>query len=207
MNSQTVFELQPESIKTTQPADIHEVKWKEKELEPKGEPFRIAGPDYVWARWNAEESRLERLPSSEGADFCFFTTQRRLSEQLVMVSSKHDVLVNGVPALRITMLELKDSVVFGPNRIYYLNVRVTPHVGAPTKAMLRKKCPICKTRFKKGTSVVSCYCGRVYHHETPESHPDIPEEDLYRCFDRVEHCLGCGKKLTLEESLLWNAEV
>jgi hypothetical protein len=204
MKSKMIFELQPECIVSTQPADIGELTWREKDPEPKGETFRVEGTDYAWARWSAAEGRLERLENSEGAEFCFFTVKRRLNEQLVMVTSKHDVLVNGVPALSITMLELKDSVIFGPNRIFYLNVRVRPHVGAPTKEIQRKKCPLCKTRFKEGTSVVTCYCEMAYHNETPETQPDIPEDELYRCFEKVERCLGCGKALTCEETLLWN---
>ena len=108
------------------------------------------------------------------------------------------VLVNGVPSLSFAVLMTRDSVLLRPGCMAYVTTRVNPFVGRPSDELLGKKCRFCSIAIEESTRVVVCACGQPFHHETPQSHPEIPsEEERLACFDKVKKCLTCGKDLAL----------
>ena len=70
--------------------------------------------------------------------------------------------------------------------------------------MIGMKCPFCKIAITADARVATCRCGVVYHDETAESHPEIPEQDRLNCLSKVRACLSCSRTVTLEESLVWD---
>lgn len=158
----------------------------------------------VWARLNGESGLLERSDGPAGSDYALRVLKQRLSSRLALLTRRGDVLVNGLPALTLTLLATKDSVRLAPGRLFYVTERVKPYVGQATEEMVGKKCPFCRLPITAETHVVTCRCGAVYHHETVETRPDLPEEDRLICIDKVQACLACGQQLTLEEYLVWD---
>jgi hypothetical protein len=128
----------------------------------------------------------------------------RMGNALAMISQAEDILVNGLPALPLSVLSPKDSITLGPSCLCFITERIKPHVGQPSGEQLTQKCPFCRLVTDAGTRVVTCLCGAAYHWETPESHPNAPENDRLRCFEKIQNCLSCGRQLSKEETLVWD---
>jgi hypothetical protein len=128
----------------------------------------------------------------------------RMGSALAMISQAGDVLVNGLPALPLSVLAPKDSITLGPSCLCFITERIKPHVGQPSGEQLTQKCPFCRLVTDSSTRVVTCLCGAAYHWETPESHPNTTENDRLRCFEKIQNCLSCGRQLSKEETLVWD---
>ena len=86
----------------------------------------------------------------------------------------------------------------------YITERIKPHVGPPSEEQQKQKCPFCRLATDSTTRVVTCMCGAAYHWETADSHPNTPENDRLRCFEKIQNCLSCGRQLSKEETLVWD---
>jgi hypothetical protein len=162
----------------------------------------------VWARLNKTNDGLSRTRDRDEAVAGFRVVRRRLGSALAMVVRGEGVLVNGAPALPLAVLSVKDSVVLAPGRHFYVTQRLKPYLGAPPSGVLNKPCPFCQIPITDDTRIYLCPCGAPYHHETAESHPQIEENERLNCFAKIEKCLSCGRRLTLDEFLEWDpAEV
>ncbi len=128
----------------------------------------------------------------------------RRGNALAMISQGEDILVNGLPALPLAVLAPKDSITIGPGCLCYITERIKPFVGQPSAEQLTQKCPFCRLVTDAGTRVVTCLCGAAYHWETAESHPQTPENDRLRCFEKIQNCLSCGRQLSKDETLVWD---
>lgn len=163
------------------------------------------GLDAVWVAIDEATGRPCRAGDGQDAVAGFTVIKRRLGLALAMTTADHaGVLVNGLPALRFTVLSPRDSVVLSPGMHSYITERVRPHVGAPTEPMIGLKCPFCKIAVDADTRVAACRCGVLYHAESAESHPAIAEEDRLNCLSKVRACLSCSRPVALEEFLVWD---
>lgn len=201
MANQILYELHPASLVSREPSENGGLSWQPERESRRGPPIRITGKEeFFWARMNSELGTLEPVQEPDDATLGFRTVSRRISMDLVMVTTEDHVLVNGVPALRLAVLGPRDSVMLGTNRMFYVTQRVKPHVGPPTEEMLGEKCPFCRIPFDAKTTVVTCSCKTAYHNEPPT------KKGALECFRKMNNCLECRKELSLDEYLVWDPE-
>jgi hypothetical protein len=162
--------------------------------------------DEVLVSVDPDTGHLVRTLDPGEAAAALAVVQRRVVKTLAVRPRRRSVRVNGLPALDLTVLALRDSVSLAPGAIAYLSERVTPHVGPPTQELLGVKCPFCRLAFTPETRVVGHRCSDsiAYHWETAESHPHIPAEDRLDCFAKLRDCQSCNRPLVLEEYLAWD---
>ncbi len=209
MHGASQFELHATAVADQEPVDIWDMAWKEQQdAKDQTPPFVVTRDDgLVWATLDQEQGGLRRVDSGSDAAVGLRVLERRFSNDLAMIAKPGQARVNGLEALPFSVLDTKDSVLLSPGRLFYVTERVRPHVGPPTEEMLADKtlkCPFCRMRPTAETRVVSCRCGAVYHHETAESHPEKKAEERLNCFAKVQACLSCGRKMSLEEYLIWD---
>jgi hypothetical protein len=160
----------------------------------------------IWVGVDKKTNCPCRVSGEQDRVASFAVINRRLGPALCMTSHRPGLLVNAIPALDMTVLLPRDSVVIAPGIHSYVTERIVPHVGAPSQAMIGKKCPFCRIPVTNETHVVTCRCGVIYHHETEESHGAIDEKDRLNCFSKVSVCLSCNRPVTLGEYLVWDPE-
>ena len=129
----------------------------------------------------------------------------QFSNRLALISRRRPVLVNGLPALSLAVVATRDSLTLGPET-FYVTERIRPHVGRPTEEMIGLKCPMCRVAVDAESVVVTCICGAVYHHETEQSHPDLPADERLNCLDQIRVCLVCNRPVTPHEHLVWDPQ-
>ncbi len=202
MDNRTFLELHPAPYSGKAGLNSADLPWSESQgpREASPPPLVVGANDgLVWAKVaEGEGGRIRKITSSEEADagFCFLTVGRK--KHLGLLPLRSGVLVNGVPSLSFAVLMTRDSVLLRPGCMAYVTTRVNPFVGRPSDELLGKKCRFCSIAIEESTRVVVCACGQPFHHETPQSHPEIPsEEERLACFDKVKKCLTCGKDLAL----------
>lgn len=163
-----------------------------------------------WLYLGVDPRSGEILPRDDPADAvaAVRVVERRFSSVLALRALRDGILVNGVPALSLTTLAPRDTVLLSPGALGYVTERIRPYVGPPDVEHLGKKCPVCRLKIVAATRIVAHRCGVAYHHESAESHPDVNDEDRLKCFSQIEKCLSCGRIATLNETLSWDpAEV
>jgi hypothetical protein len=161
----------------------------------------------IWAR--VDGNRLEMVAGPNEATFGLRNVGLKSTVMLALIALHDEVLVNGVPALRLTVLGAKDSIfVVKAGLLLYVTERFRPFVGCPTEetGLFGQECPACaiEIQAEPRTHVVTCRCGVAYHHETANTHPDMDPDDRLNCLQQTKVCLRCGKELTTEERLVWN---
>ena len=202
------YELHPAVLLEPQPAESSGLPWTIGEGSRRPEPLAIGASDgLVWAQIDEESGALEKVGGPESARIGLQVVARQLTEDLVMLRNHGEILVNGMPALKLSALRPKDAVLLAPGRLFYVTQRVQPHAGAPTADMLGTACPFCTVRIKAGTVVATCVCGAIYHIESEESHPQVPPKKRLSCIQKVKTCIDCHRELTLESRLIWDPEV
>jgi len=166
----------------------------------------LVGPaDSLYVSVDPETGRPKTVDNASQALAIFRMVRRgRMGNALAMLSQANDILVNGLPALPLAILAAKDSITLGPGCLCYVTERIKPFVGQPSGEQLTQKCPFCRLITDVSTRVVNCMCGAAYHWETSESHPNTPENDRLRCFEKIQNCLSCGRQLSKEETLIWD---
>jgi hypothetical protein len=158
--------------------------------------FLSVDPDTGWPRADEDKSKARAV---------FRMVRRgRMGNALAMIAHAEDILVNGLPALPLSVLAPKDSITLGCSCLCYVTERIKPFVGQPGGEQLTQKCPFCRLVTDASTRIVTCMCGAAYHWETAESHPQSPENDRLRCFEKIQNCLSCGRQLSKEETLVWD---
>ncbi len=209
MDNRTFLELHPAGSGRKAGLNSGDLPWSEGPAseEASAKPLVVGADDgLVWAKVaEGDGGRIRKVTSWEGADagFCFLAVGRK--KHLGLLPLRPGILVNGVPSLSFAVLMTRDSVLLRPGFMAYVTTRVNPFVGRPSDELLGKKCRFCSIAIEESTRVVVCACGQPFHHETPQSHPEIPsEEERLACFDKVKKCLTCGKDLALEPFLLWD---
>jgi hypothetical protein len=177
---------------------------------PAAEIFALTDEDSdLWLGIDPATGRPVRVPDEWTAIAGFRVVRRKLNSALAMIARGHDTLVNGLPALRLTVLAPRDSVVLAPGAaLAYVTERLKPYIGPPTAEMIAKKqkCPYCRIPFSDtpASRVVTCRCLATFHHEDQHSHPDTPPKDRLDCLSKIKACLSCNRPITLEESLVFD---
>ncbi len=186
-------------------ADIAASPWADA-VQPvtKAEISLTADDGVVWARLNKSNEGLSRTRNQEEAVAGFRVVRRRLGAALAMVVQGDGVLVNGAPALPLAVLSVKDSLVLGPGRHFYVTQRLKAYLGPPPQHVLNKPCPFCQIPITDDTRVYVCPCGAAYHDETAESHAQIEPSERLSCVGKIDKCLSCGRRLTYDEFLEWD---
>jgi len=186
-------------------ADLAAAPWgAEAPARSKAEAVISPEDGVAWTRLKETDEGLIRILSREEAVAGFRVVRRRLGAALAMIVQGEGVLVNGVPALPLAILSVKDSLVLAPGRHYYVTQRLKPYIGTPPGHVLNKPCPFCQIPLTDDTRIYLCPCGAAYHYETAESHPDVEESERLNCFGKIEKCLSCSRRLSLEEFLEWD---
>jgi hypothetical protein len=159
---------------------------------------RLSGPD--------ASGRFTPIPAREPGALGFQVVRRQFSALLALRSLRDDLLINGLPALRFSVLTSQDSIFLaGPRRMFYVTERFFPRIGPPTEQSVgRDRCAHCRNVLEAGTRTVNCYCGALYHWETAESHPHLKAEDRLDCLERRKVCASCQRELTTKEYLVWD---
>lgn len=203
------FELHALAGDNQAPDELAAAPWADHRSPPSRAKAVIAPDDrLVWVQFAPTGNGLSRTEQREEAVAGFCVVRRRLGSALAMIVQGEGVLVNGAAALPLSVLSVKDSVVLGPGRHFYVTQRLRPHFGSPPQFLLNKLCPLCQIPITNDTRIYLCPCGAPYHHETAESHPQVEAGERLDCYAKVEKCLSCGRRLTFEEFLEWDpAEV
>jgi len=172
---------------------------------PAPAPLVVTPGNTLYASVDPDSGQIRQIETVSEALAVFRMVARgRLGNALAMISRAGDILVNGLPALPLAVLAAKDSLTLGPACLCYITERIKPHVGPPSEEQQKQKCPFCRLATDAFTRVVTCMCGAAYHWETAESHPNTPENDRLRCFEKIQNCLSCGRQLSKEETLVWD---
>ena len=199
------FELHAVSGGGREAADLAAAPWgAEPSARSTAEAVISAADGVTWTRLNEPDAGLSRAPSPDEAVAGFRVVRRRLGAALAMFVQGEGVLVNGIPALPLAILSVKDSVVLAPGRHFYVTQRLKPYIGAPPEHVLNKPCPFCQIPLTDDTRVYLCPCGAAYHYETAESHGHVEESERLNCFGKIEKCHSCSRRLSLEEFLEWD---
>jgi hypothetical protein len=211
--------------------EVHMARLRGEALEPSDLPWHSADdtareflePPFVvadhpgeagavdWAAVDAATGGLVRVQDPAAADFGLRITRLarggRLRSYLALLS-RAEVLVNGLPAIGLTLLSARDSLVPAPGRIAYITERASPYVGTALAAHLKKRCPYCRLEIDAAARIASCsHCETPYHLEDEVSHPGTPAADRLQCFAKVRNCLVCRRPLTLDSQLVWDPRV
>jgi hypothetical protein len=199
------FELHSLAGDGDAPLDVAASPWAdERPAASKAEAAIAPEEGVVWLRLNKTNEGLSRTRNCGEAAAGFRVVRRRLGSALAMVVQNEGVLVNGAPALPLAVLSVKDSIVLGPGRHFYVTQRLKPYLGSPPQHVLNKPCPFCQIPIADDTRIYLCPCGAPYHYETAESHAHVGESERLNCFGKIEKCLACGRRLTLDEFLEWD---
>jgi hypothetical protein len=186
--------------------------WKPPDDTP-SEPVLAVGESdgLVYLTFDDGSGTFTRRDRFEPGGFALMVRRRHFTPVLAMLSDRDDVLINALPSLPFSVLRLKDSLAVGsPGHRFYVTARFTPYIGPPTPDMIGKRCPLCKIPIQAAeagqpeTRVVTCRCGAVFHAETAESHPGVPEEDRLDCFSKASLCPCCQSVLSSDEVLVWD---
>ena len=157
--------------------------------------------DGQWRHFGVADDAV--VPTDDPGDAVFSArcVERNFGIALAVVSHGEDLLVNGFPALRFSLLAARSSLALpSAGAMMYVAEKTGPYVGPPPAEILGKECPICKIAFDAATRVGGCRCGQFYHFETPESHPEISGDNLLRCFEQARVC-SCRAALTTAEHI------
>ncbi len=204
MSSISQFEIHPGSRLGEEPADAAPLPWHEQQPPKSPPPVAIQEADgLIYVGIDPATGKLERVADAENAIAALQVVRRRLSSDLAMIALKEGLRVNGLPATPFSVLAVKDSLVLSAGSLSYVTERFRPFIGAPADGLIGKKCPYCRIPVQGTSRVVTCRCGAPYHWETAESHPDVPDADRLKCFEKVKTCLSCNRELTTEERLVW----
>ena len=115
-------------------------------------------------------------------------------------------VVNGQPAPRLTLLDVRDQVTLDACP-YLLHVTRfhPPGVGPVAQALVGRKCPICRVPFQAGDPVYTCWaCGTAIHYSVVA--PEADAEEGFDCFYSVKACPACGHELALEGGFIYLPE-
>jgi hypothetical protein len=165
--------------------------------------------DALWLGVDPAAGRPVLLPDQLSALVELRVVRRKLGGGLALLAHGHDILVDGLPALALTVLNPRDSVVLAPGAaVGYVTERLKPYIGPPTVEMIAKKqkCPYCRIPFSEtpNSRVVTCRCSATVHHEDEHSHPDTPQKDRLECLSKIKACLSCNRPIALTESLVFD---
>jgi hypothetical protein len=205
MSQASQFELHLTGAGAEENALLQCLPWSAAAPVPSLPPLAIGEEDgLIWVGADPRSGQLKRQAEQKGAHIGLRVVRRRLGASLAMFALSEEVLVNGLPALPLTVLTTRDSVVLAPGCLCYVTERVRPFIGAPAVDLLGKQCPFCRLPAEAKSRIVTCRCGALYHHETAESHPELAEADRLHCFEKVQSCLSCGRPLSVSEYLVWD---
>jgi hypothetical protein len=204
--NQSQFEIHAITSVIESQHDGAELAWHDAQPSPRLPVLTVAEADgLVRVKVDPRDGRLGRVEGDGDAVVAFRVIRRRLGPSLAMVALREGAFVNGLPALALSVLGAKDSLVLAPGCVAYVTERIRPFVGTPADELVGKKCPMCRLPVDGKTRVVACRCGAPYHAETAESHPDVAEADRLRCIEKVKACLSCGRpEVTVKEYLVWD---
>jgi hypothetical protein len=213
MNHLTTFELH--SLNTTSPAppenDSHDIRALTDSLPWRAGQANVctvlsipAAGEAVRVAWDAERYCLEVCEDAASSLAEFRPVSRQFSSALALIPHKPGVLVNGLPALALTMLQPRDAVRLAAGVHTFVTQRIHPYVGPPPADLVGAKCPYCRIPVAADSRVFVHRCGVPYHLETEDSHPQLAAEDRLDCFHHVRTCLSCNRPMSLEESLAWD---
>ena len=118
-----------------------------------GQPLRL-GPA-------ASGQQLAEVEDPQASLAEFWTIQRQTGPALVMMTDRPYVLVNGVPAMSLTVLRPRDTLGLLPGQPHFVTQRIRPYVGPPPSELLGIRCPRCKIPLASETRIVRHRCGVV----------------------------------------------
>jgi hypothetical protein len=203
------FELHLCEIESSPIGDVADLPFRPVARRPTRPALAIWESDTMaWVRVSGRDAPalFAAIPAREPGAMGFQVVRRSFSTYLALRSRRDDLLVNGLPALRFSVLSSQDSILLAePRLMFYVTERFFPRVGPPLdEAVGRERCAHCRHVLEAGTRVVNCHCGALYHWETAESHSDLSPDDRLDCLERRKACVRCQRELTTQEYLAWN---
>jgi len=203
------FEIYRAEVEPEEVADVDHLPYRPAQRRASPPALKIWEDEgMVWVAVGAPggPGGLAVVPARSPGSLGLQVVRRHFSAYLAMRSHRDDVWVNGLPALRFSILASQDSILLaGPRRLFYVTERFFPYVGPPPEEVVGKaRCPHCRNRFTATTKVVRSYCGILYHCEDEESHPHLSKEDRLECMQQCKVCGSCHRELTTVEHLVWD---
>jgi hypothetical protein len=202
--NQVQYELYPVGILLAGSDDVASLPWQPISRAALA-PATVIKPGRAIA-WVALDEHTGTLKLAEKSQALagFRHQNRKFGSSLVMLGQTDGILVNGVPALPMAALALKDCVVLAAGFHVFVTERVKPYDGPTPAALFGKPCPFCRLPHADGSRVAMCRCGVGYHLEPKRegASDDDPSAPL-RCFERAAKCISCSRNLTTKEYLEW----
>jgi hypothetical protein len=121
---------------------------------------------------------------------------------LMLAPPRLDVRVNGLPAPRITVLEVADQVQLA-GAVLHVTRYQSSATGPPAPEHIGRRCPICSVEIDADTRVHVHACGALLHAEEPGSKP---EADLLQCA-QLGTCPDCDSSVALTTGLTYTPEL
>lgn len=206
MNDGNRFEIQSSSCGVAAERDDPRELPHNEQARPAASVISIdrAAAGWTFLGVDAKSGEIRRVVDRGQARAAVRVVARKLNDVLAMRTLAPGLLVNGLPALSLTALGPRDSVLLAPGAFAYITERIRPRVGQPGAEHLGKKCPVCKLKIEAATQIAVHRCNVAYHYETEASHPHVADEERLNCFTQIAKCLSCGREATLEETLVWD---
>jgi len=147
----------------------------------------------------ADSRRLSFLTDNRDADMDRQFGVQPLWEKpdpclLMVCPGRSRALINGLPAPPVALLHIKDEILFSRHCGYvaHVSLYIRPHVGSPPANRVGKKCPICRSEFKKNSNTYTCHvCSQVLHCEGPE----MSKGDGLDCAGISRQCPTCEQPI------------
>jgi hypothetical protein len=114
-------------------------------------------------------------------------------------------LINAMPAPPITLLTVKDEIIFPNTSEYIAHVSIysRPRFGPPPVHRIGRKCPICRSRLLKNTITYTCYqCGQILHYKADRN----CESSTLDCANICNNCPVCRAKIRLSDGYVYLPE-
>ncbi len=127
------------------------------------------------------------------------------SHLLMVCPGLNRPLINAMPAPPITLLTVKDEIIFPNTSEYITHVSLynRPRFGPPPVHRIGRKCPICRSKLLKKTITYTCYqCGQVLHYKADRN----SETSTLDCANICNNCPVCRAKIYLSDGYVYLPE-
>ena len=168
-------------------------------------PFAIDESRTLWGVVRPHTGALEEVGQKENAAFALRVVRTPGRSYVALLPLIVGILVNGLPALGMTLLSARDSVVLAAGCLAYITERRHAFRGKPDREWIGQACQYCRIKITAATLVVVCpRCQCLYHDEDEKSHPEAAQR--LDCYRQVKNCLNvaCRRQLSLEPQLVWD---
>jgi hypothetical protein len=160
------------------------------------------GVSYLQAGGAGRVRLLAKAPA-KGEPACAVEPVGGRTPQLLLLSPPGArVRVNGQPAPRVALLNVKDQVQLGGGPTLHVTAYHAARVGPTPEGALGQECPVCRVPLAATTVYVCPGCGAALHCEGEEKGPDRLE-----CARLSSECPACRAPVVMREGWAYLPEL